>query len=106
MAKVVHACGDAAPGWIARMLREATPLSTRDTVARSGAWALLDRRLIDSVRVLAIDHAQTTERRRYFLRLLARYVSPTAAVDDRHINDGLSPSVILAAQDADGVVGT
>jgi hypothetical protein len=106
IAKVVNTCGDAAPGWVARLLRQATPLSTKDTVARTAAWSLLDRRLTDSVRVLALDQTQTTERRRYFLRLLARYVSPIAAVDDRHINDDPSPSVILAAQDADGVLGT
>jgi len=105
MAKAVRCPGDG-PRIIATVLRQATPLSTLDTIARQGAYALLDRRLTDSVRVLATDPTQTTERRTLFLRLLTRYAAANAAVDASQINSQPTPSVLLAVQDAGGVLGT
>jgi hypothetical protein len=104
IAKAVNACGNGGPIMIARALRAAAPLSTADTVARTGAYALLDRRLADSVRVLARDQSQTTERRRYFLRLLTRYVAANASIDERFV-DADAPSVLVPVSDGGGVVG-
>ena len=87
------------------MLRQVTSRSAADTVALHGAWALLDTRLTDSIRVLALEVNQPTERRLFFLRLLTRYAAPNAAVDDRGVN-AEAPSVLLAAHDPGGVVGT
>jgi hypothetical protein len=106
MAKALRGCPNDGPQIVANALRQAPALSTRDTVARQGAWALLDRRLVDSLHYIALDPAQTTERRRFFLRLLTRYVAPNATVDDRQISSEDSPSVLQAVSDAGGVVGT
>ena len=105
MATMVN-CGDAAPGTIVKMLRQFAPRSAGDTLARQGAWALLDTRLVDSIGVLALDVNQTTERRLFFLRLLTRSAALNAAVDDRGIHNPETPSVLLAAGDAGGVLGT
>ena len=105
LAKVVHTCGHSAPGWVARMLRQASPLSTTDSVARLGAWSLLDRRLIDSVRVLALDQTQTTERRRFFLNLLARYAAVDVVVDGGTM-DSDAPAVLSTVVDPGGLLGT
>ena len=87
------------------MLRQATPLSTKDTIARIGAWALLDRRLTDSLRVLATDQTQTTERRRFFLSLLVRYAAPNAVIDEGSLDSG-APAVLSTMLDPGGVHGT
>ena len=74
-------CGDTAPGAIVAALRLAAPNTVRDTMAMGDAWALLDRRLSDSVIALAKDPHQTVTRRVFYLSLLARYVAPTVGVD-------------------------
>jgi hypothetical protein len=98
-------CGDAAPGGIVELLRQGTPHSENDTLALQGAWALLDNQLMDSIRVLAVDVKQPTERRLFFLRLLTRYTAPNAAVDESQM-DSDAPSVLTSVIHPGGVVGT
>ena len=105
MARMVN-CGDLAPGGIVKMLRQVNPRSIADTVARQGAWALLDNRLMDSVRVLAVSANQATERRLFFLRLLTRYAALNAGVNDKAANLADAPSVLFAVHHPGGVVGT
>ena len=104
MAKMVN-CGDAAPAGSVKMLRQVTSRSTADTIAITGAWALLDRRLVDSIGVLALDASQPRERRLVFLRLLTRYVAPSAGIDTSEVNYQV-PSVLTSMQDSEGVIGT
>jgi hypothetical protein len=104
MAKIVH-CGDIAPGTIVAALRRATPNTTRDTIAHAGAWSLFDRRLLDSVRVLALDYSQPTARRIAHLQLLTRYAVPSVAVDTSSIHHD-HPSVLVSMTDGGGWQGT
>jgi hypothetical protein len=104
MSRMVN-CGDAAPGGIVELLRQGTPHSENDTLALQGAWALLDNQLMDSIRVLAVDVKQPTERRLFFLRLLTRYTAPNAAVDESQM-DSDAPSVLTSVIHPGGVVGT
>jgi len=104
MATMVN-CGDAAPGTIVKMLRQFAPRSAGDTLARQGAWALLDTRLVDSIRVLALDVNQTTERRLFLLRLLTRSAALNAAVNESQMNSD-APSVLTAVLHPGGVLGT
>jgi hypothetical protein len=103
-AKIIH-CGDMAPTTVAATLRRATPNSTRDTLAQAAAFTLFDRRLLDSVRVLALDASQTAARRQVYLRLLTRYAAPLAAIDTTSLGQE-PPKVLGAGGDGDGVVGT
>jgi len=104
MATMVN-CGDAAPGTIVKMLRQFAPRSAGDTLARQGAWALLDTRLVDSIGVLALDVNQTTERRLFFLRLLTRSAALNAAVNESQMNSD-APSVLTSVIHPGGVLGT
>ncbi len=103
-AKIIN-CGDMAPGTVVATLRRATPNSTRDTLAQAAAFNLFDRRLLDSVRVLALDASQSAARRQVYLRLLTRYAAPLAAVDTTALN-AESPKVLGAGGDGVGVQGT
>jgi hypothetical protein len=104
MSRMVN-CGDAAPGGIVKMLRQVTLRSTADTVARQGARALLDNRMMDSIRMLAVDVDQPTERRTFFLRLLTRYAAPNAGIDESQMNSD-APTVLTTVIHPGGVVGT
>jgi len=74
-------CLSEAPGTIASGLRRATPGTVQDTVLQQGAYLLNDRRLVDSVRALAVDQSQALARRRLYLQLLTRYISPGTSID-------------------------
>src|SRR5215218_6633376 len=104
MATMVN-CGDAAPGTIVKMLRQFAPRSAGDTLARQGAWALLDTRLVDSIGVLALDVNETIERRLFFLRLLTRSAALNAAVNESQMNSD-APSVLTSVIHPGGVLGT
>jgi hypothetical protein len=99
-------CGDIAPATVATALRRATPNTTRDTLAQFGAASLFDRRLLDSVRVLALDYSQPTARRQAYLHLLTRYASPIAAIDVRSLDRDDAPKVLGAGDGEGGVDGT
>jgi hypothetical protein len=51
-------CVNDAPGVIATGLRSASAGSVKDTVLYEDAYILFDRRLVDSVRALAVDQRQ------------------------------------------------
>jgi hypothetical protein len=55
---VLVGCGDAAPPAIAAAIRSAPLNSAKDTLALLAAWSLADRRLVDSIIVLAKDPSQ------------------------------------------------
>jgi hypothetical protein len=76
---VMIKCGDPAPPTIILALRQANANSARDTLAIDAAWALADRRLVDSIIVLAKDPTQLIARRSKYLALLTRDVNPDVA---------------------------
>jgi hypothetical protein len=103
-ASTIVGCGDMAPTTIAKALRTALSGTVRDSAAQYAAWFLADRRLIDSVAVLGKDASQTVSKRRAFLKLLARYVVPSAAVYTENAQ-GASDYVLGVLSDADVVDG-
>ena len=74
-----------APGTIAGALRHARPNSTADTVVTTLATQTFDRRLVDSIRVMAVDSSQSTVRRTLCLQLLTGYALPGTFVDTEAI---------------------
>ncbi len=74
-------CPGDAPGAIATGLRGATAGSMKDTVLAQDAYILFDRRLVDSVRALAVDQSQALAKRQRYLLLLTRYISPGTGID-------------------------
>jgi hypothetical protein len=78
----IMGCGVVAPGVVASALRRARPNSTADTVVTTAAWQTFDRRLVDSIRVMAVDTRQTRSRRMLYLQLLTRYALPGTGIDD------------------------
>lgn len=78
----VMGCGVMAPGVIATAMRRARPNSTADTIVTTLAWQTFDRRLVDSIRVMAVDTRQTRSRRMLYLQLLTRYALPGTGIDD------------------------
>ena len=62
MSRMVN-CGDGAPVGIMKMFRQVTPRAVADTVARQGAWALLDNRLMESVRSMGLHDPDATLRK-------------------------------------------
>ena len=81
----ILSCGIIAPGVIATALRRARLNSTADTVATTLAMQTFDRRLADSIRVMAVDSSQSTARRMLCLQLLTRYALPGTVVDTEAI---------------------
>jgi hypothetical protein len=77
----IFACLDDAPGTIATGLRRATSGSMQDTVLTEDASILFDRRLVDSVRALAVDQSQALAKRKRYLLLLTRYIWPGTGID-------------------------
>jgi hypothetical protein len=78
---VMVTCGDAAPAAIVSAIRRATLNTGRDTLALLAAWSLADRRLVDSIIVLAKDPSQVNARRWQYLGLLTRYYDPSLTLD-------------------------
>jgi hypothetical protein len=74
--RALPACGDIEAGAITAVLRHAVPKSRAEDLARYTATALQDVRLLDSVRVLALDSAQSVDRRMFDLNLLIHYADP------------------------------
>lgn len=73
-------------------------------VARATAYLILDRRLADSVRSLAVDPAQTVGRRTYFLRLLTRYATPNVGLNESATGTQ-GGSAVLSLADPTGKIG-
>jgi hypothetical protein len=78
-------CGDITAGTVASALRRAKPNTTADTLATILAWVTFDRRLVDSIRVVAVDSSQSTARRTLYLQLLTNYAVPFTVVDTEAI---------------------
>jgi len=78
--RILGCLGDA-PGAIATGLRGAAAGSMQDTALTQDAYLLFDRRLVDSVRVLAVDQSQALSKRQGYLLLLTRYISPGTGID-------------------------
>ena len=87
-ASTIMGCGTVAPGVVASALRSAKPNSTADTVASILAVQTFDRRLVDSIRVMAVDSSESTPRRTFYLQLLARYALPGTVVDTEAASHG------------------
>ena len=97
-------CGDLAPGAIVAALRKAAPNSTLDTLVRYDAYSLLDRRLADSIRALAVDPNQSVGRRTLYLQLLARYAAPRVGVDTAAVTKKRFTAIVVQPR-ADGFAG-
>jgi hypothetical protein len=87
-ASTMLGCGNIAPGTIASALRRATPNTTADTIATILAMRTFDRRLADSIRVVALDSNQSIARRTLYLQLLTSYALPGAVVDTEATSRG------------------
>ena len=109
-ANTILGCGNVGAGTIASALRRATPNTTADTIASNLAFLTFDRRLADSIRVIALDSSQSTERRTLYLRLLANYVAPGTGIDvdagKRGSSRVLHRSVHAAVETRSGPFGT
>jgi hypothetical protein len=78
---IMGRCGTIAAGAIATALRRAAPNSTADTLAMVAAMNVYDRRLADSIGVVALDSSQSTTRRTLYLRILVNLAYPGMSVD-------------------------
>jgi hypothetical protein len=97
-------CLDDAPGAVATGLRRATAGSMQDTVLTEDAYILFDRRLVDSVRALAVDQSQILAKRQSYLLLLTRYISPGTGIDFTAASTG-KLMTLSASGGREGVTG-
>lgn len=101
---ILGCLGDA-PGAIATGLRGATAGSMQDTVLTQDAHILFDRRLVDSVRALAVDQSQALAKRQGYLLLLTRYISPGTGIDFTAASTG-KLMALSASGGREGVTGS
>ena len=78
----IPGCANIAPAIVVSALRRAAPNTSADTLASILAGIIFDRRLADSIRVMALDSSQSTERRMLYLELLASYALPGTVIRD------------------------